>query len=232
MEVAEARGTTSEIAQLIDHTLLKPDATPRDIEQLCQEALRFRFKSVCINPIYVSLARQHVGDSGVHVCAVVGFPLGANLTATKVEETRRALADGASEIDMVLPVGMLKAGRHSYVAHDIMEVVHAAGHGTVVKVILETCLLEKQEKIHACRLAREAGASFVKTSTGFSSGGATPEDVRLMRREVGEDLGVKASGGIRDLDDVLNMVRSGASRIGASASVAIVSGKSAALKSY
>ncbi|MFQ5655413.1 MAG: deoxyribose-phosphate aldolase, partial [Planctomycetota bacterium] len=181
------------IAGIIDHTLLKPDATPRDIEDLCHEAVRYRFKSVCVNPMHVRLASQVVGSSGVLVCAVVGFPLGATLTDVKAYEARRALEEGASELDMVLPVGMLIAGRHSYVAHDILEVVRAAESGTVVKVILETCLLDEEQKVTACRLAREAGASFVKTSTGFSTGGATPEDVRLMRREVGGDMGVKAS---------------------------------------
>ena len=210
------------VAGIIDHTLLKPDATPQDVEALCHEAVRYRFKSVCVNPSFVRLASQVVGNSGVKVCAVVGFPLGATLTDVKATETRRAIEEGASEIDMVAAIGMLKARRHSYVAHDILEVVRAAGPGVVTKVILETCLLDDDEKVTGCRLAREAGASFVKTSTGFSSGGATPEDVRLMRREVGEDLGVKASGGVRDMDGVLEMVRCGANRIGASASVAIV----------
>lgn len=212
------------LAGLIDHTLLKPDATPENIETLCHEAVEYGFKSVCVNPSHVRHAAQVVGNSGVKVCAVVGFPLGATLTDVKAFETKRAIEEGASEIDMVLPIGMLKAGRHGYVAHDILEVVRAAGPNVITKVILETCLLSDEEKIVACRLSKEAGACFVKTSTGFSSGGATAEDVRLMRREVGSALGVKASGGMRSTEDALRMVRSGANRIGASASVAIAQG--------
>ncbi|MGE3165513.1 MAG: deoxyribose-phosphate aldolase [Planctomycetota bacterium] len=212
------------LADFIDHTLLKPDATPADVEQLCHEAVQYRFKSVCVNSSHVRLASQVVGNSGVKVCAVVGFPLGATLSDVKAYETRRAIEEGATEIDMVLAIGMLKAGRHGYVAHDILEVVEAAGPRIVTKVILETCLLDEPQKVIACRLAKEAGASFVKTSTGFSSGGATADDVRLMRREVGAAMGVKASGGVRTTDDALLMLRSGASRIGASASVAIVTG--------
>lgn len=213
------------IAGMIDHTLLKPDATPEDIEQLCHEAVRHRFMSVCVNPSHVRLAASVVGNSGVKVCAVVGFPLGTTLSDVKAYETRRAIEEGASEIDMVLPIGMLKAGRHNYVAHDILEVVRAAGPRVVTKVILETCLLTDEEKRIACRLARDAGATFVKTSTGFSSGGATSEDVRLMRQEVGAALGVKASGGIRSQSDAVQMIQSGANRIGASASVAIATGE-------
>lgn len=222
----EVSSAFESLASFIDHTLLKPDATPSDVEQLCHEAVQYRFKSVCVNSSHVRLASQVVGNSGVKVCAVVGFPLGAMLSDVKAYETRRAIEEGASEIDMVLAVGMLKAGRHGYVAHDILEVVRAAGPRTVTKVILETCLLDEAQKVMACRLAKEAGATFVKTSTGFSSGGATAEDIRLMRREVGAGMGVKASGGVRTTDDALQMLRSGASRIGASASVAIVTGDS------
>lgn len=212
------------VAGLIDHTLLKPDATPRDIEQLCHEAVRYQFKSVCVNASFVRLASQVIGTAGVKVCAVVGFPLGATLTDVKAYETRRAIEEGATEIDMVIAVGMLKAGMHNYVAHDILEVVRTAGPGVIVKVILETCLLTDEEKVVACRLAKEAGAHFVKTSTGFSSGGATDDDVRLMRKTVGTGIGVKASGGVRDLDDAMHMIESGANRLGCSASVEIVQG--------
>lgn len=212
----------SALAAVIDHTLLKPDATPRDVEQLCHEAVRYRFKAVCVNPLFVRLAHQVVGNSGVAVCAVVGFPLGATLSDVKAYEARRAIEEGATEIDMVLPVGMLKVGRAEYVAHDILEVVRAADGRALVKVILETCLLTDDEKRLACRLAREAGAQFVKTSTGFSTGGASAEDIRLMRAEVGREMGVKASGGIRDRAAAVRMMESGASRIGASASVQIV----------
>ena len=212
------------VAGTIDHTLLKPDATPRDIEQLCHEAVKYRFKSVCVNSSFVRLASQVVGTSGVKVCAVVGFPLGTPLTDVKAYETRRAIEEGATEIDMVLAVGMLKAGMHNYVAHDILEVVRAAGPGIIVKVILETCLLTDEEKVVACRLAKEAGAHFVKTSTGFSTGGATVEDVRLMRDTVGHNVGVKASGGVKNLDDAMQMIEGGANRLGCSASVEIVQG--------
>ncbi|MEM7164642.1 MAG: deoxyribose-phosphate aldolase [Planctomycetota bacterium] len=222
---ATAPASVSEmVAGIIDHTLLKPDATPRDIEKLCHEAVRYHFKSVCVNPSFVRLAQQVVGTSGVKVCAVVGFPLGTTLTDVKAYETRRAIEEGATEIDMVIAVGMLKAGMHNYVAHDILEVVRSAGPGIIVKVILETCLLTDEEKVIGCRLAKEAGAHFVKTSTGFSSGGATDEDVRLMRETVGSGVGVKASGGVRDLDDAMKMIESGANRLGCSASVEIVQG--------
>lgn len=212
------------LASVIDHTLLKPDATPADIDRLCDEALEYRFKTVCVNAGYVRQAARRVEGSGVKVCAVVGFPLGATLSDVKQYEARRAIEEGAREIDMVIAIGMLKAGHHSYVEDDVRGVVHSTLAGVPVKVILETCLLTEEEKTVACRLARAAGAAFVKTSTGFSSGGATAHDVRLMRRTVGSSMGVKASGGVRDLATAMEMLRAGASRIGASASVAIVTG--------
>lgn len=218
---SEAR-LAARVASMIDHTYLKPDATPRDIETLCEEAILYQFKSVCVNASFVSQASRLLQASPVRVCAVVGFPLGATLTSVKVFETRQVLDAGAREVDMVLAIGMLKAGHHRYVENDIAEVVRAASNNTVVKVILETCLLTDEEKRTACRLARNAGADFVKTSTGFSTGGATADDVRLMRTEVGSDLGVKASGGMRSLDDARRLIESGATRLGTSASVAIV----------
>ncbi|MFN0058791.1 MAG: deoxyribose-phosphate aldolase [Planctomycetota bacterium] len=218
---------------MIDHTLLKPDVTPQQIVALCEDASEHGFRTVCVNPCHVALAARELGrgrrgDSAPGVCAVVGFPLGATLSDVKAFEARRAVEEGATEIDMVLSIGLLKARRDGYVVADIAEVVRAVPRGMIVKVILETCLLTEEEKRQACRLAREAGAGFVKTSTGFSTGGATPADVRLMREEVGRALGVKASGGIRTEADAWTMVLNGATRIGASASVAIVSGATSA----
>jgi deoxyribose-phosphate aldolase len=208
------------IAGMIDHTNLKPEATSEAIRQLCQEAHDYGFYSVCVNSGYVSLCQTLLRDSTVKVCSVVGFPLGAMSTAAKAAETRLAIADGAEEIDMVIPVGALKENNRAYVLQDIRAVVEAAGQ-VPVKVILETCLLNDQEKVLGCQIAEEAGAAFVKTSTGFSSGGATVEDIALMRRTVGERLGVKASGGIRTLAVAVQMAQAGATRIGASASVQI-----------
>jgi len=209
------------LASLIDHTLLKPDATKNEIIKLCEEARKYKFASVCINPTYVALARDLLSGSPVKVCTVVGFPLGADTSVTKAMETRDCVANGADEIDMVINVGALKAGDYDLVRHDIKSVVDAAG-GRIVKVILETALLNREEKIKACELSKEAGADFVKTSTGFGPGGATVEDIALMREVVGKYMGVKASGGIRDYDKTMEMVKAGATRIGASASVAIV----------
>jgi deoxyribose-phosphate aldolase len=212
-----------EVAHLIDHTLLKPEATVQQIAQLCHEALLYNFASVCLNPTHVKLAAQLLKNSDVKVCTVIGFPLGATSTPAKVFETEQALNDGATEIDMVINIGALKGGDDALVEQDIAGVVHAAHRrGALCKVIIETALLTDEEKVRACRLAKQAGADFVKTSTGFSSGGATIEDVALMRRTVGPGLGVKASGGIRNLADAQNMIAAGATRLGASAGVKIV----------
>jgi deoxyribose-phosphate aldolase len=220
-----------ELAQFIDHTLLKPDATVPEIVKLCNEAKRYHFASVCINPSYVSLCARQLAGSDVKVCTVVGFPLGANTTETKVAETEQAIHNGAQEIDMVVNVGMLKSGEYEYVKNDIFQVVRASHRsGAIVKVIIETALLTDEEKVKACLLSKWAGAEFVKTSTGFSKGGATAGDVRLMRKVVGSTMGVKASGGVRSREDAEEMVASGATRIGASASVKIVSGNGTGLK--
>jgi len=211
------------IASLIDHTLLKPDATDAQIAQLCDEARAHRFAAVCVNPARVGRCAQLLKDSGVKVCTVVGFPLGATLPEVKAFETQRALADGATEIDMVINVGALKDKNHALVSRDIAAVVAAAhAGGAIVKVIIETALLADDEKVTACRLAAEAGAEFVKTSTGFAASGATTQDVALMRRTVGPGMGVKAAGGIRTYADARAMIEAGATRIGASASVRIV----------
>jgi len=201
--------------KLIDHTLLKQDATPEQIIQLCNEAKQFDFMSVCVNPAYVPLASEYLKGSDVKVCTVIGFPLGMNLTKTKVEEAELALKEGAEEIDMVINVGMLKAGHDDYVQEEIALLKQAAGK-RVLKVIIETCLLTDEEKVRACLASKNAGADFVKTSTGFSTGGATTHDVALMRATVGPEMGVKASGGVRTHEDLLAMVEAGASRIGTS----------------
>ena len=206
-----------------DHTLLKPEASSAQIEKLCNEALKYDFYSVCVNSCYVGQCADLLLGSDVKVAAVVGFPLGACTTATKVFETEEACKDGAREIDMVLNVGMFKDGKYDYIREDISEVVQAASaYGAIVKVILETCLLTKDEIKEACLLAKESGAHFVKTSTGFGSGGAFADDVQLMKNTVGSDMEVKASGGIRDYDTVMAMIEAGADRIGASASVAVM----------
>lgn len=211
------------IAALIDHTLLKPDATPDQIVRLCAEAQQYRFASVCVNPSYVPLCVRELTGSPVAVCTVIGFPLGATTTKTKVFEATQAAGNGARELDMVIAVGALKAGLYGEVAQDIRQVVEA-GHAqqALVKVIIETSLLTDAEKVAACLLAARAGADFVKTSTGFSGGGATAADIALMRRTVGPDVGVKASGGVRTLADAQAMIAAGATRIGASAGVSIV----------
>jgi deoxyribose-phosphate aldolase len=211
------------IARLIDHTLLRPDATHADILQLCTEAREYNFASVCLNAYWVPLAASQLAGTEVKVCTVVGFPLGATSTEAKVAETEAALRAGAQEIDMVQNIGALRGDDDRAVEEEIA-LVAAASHraGAIVKVILETCLLNDDQKIVACRLAQMAGADFVKTSTGFSSSGATVHDVELMRRTVGPDMGVKASGGIRTLDDLLKMLTAGATRIGASAGVKII----------
>lgn len=210
------------IAKLIDHTVLKPQATQTDVRILCREAAEYGFASVCVNPCHVALCAQLLKDTDVAVCTVIGFPLGANTPAVKAFEAAAAIMQGATEVDMVLNVGAMKDGNHELVREDIAAVVEAAKGKALVKVILETCLLTEEEKRVACRLAKEAGADFVKTSTGFSTGGATVADIALMRQEVGPEMGVKASGGIRDYAAARAMVQAGASRIGASAGVAIV----------
>lgn len=214
---------TKQLASMIDHTLLKPDARVDDIRRLCEEAKEYGFASVCVNGSFMETAVRELKGSGVKVCAVIGFPLGACSSETKAFEAREAAARGAEELDMVVAVGRLLAGDEDYVREDIRNVVEAAGKGALVKVILETCLLNDEQKILGCRLAEEGGARFVKTSTGFSSGGATADDIALMRQTVGGRLGVKASGGIRTRHDAETMIAAGANRIGASASVAICS---------
>lgn len=209
--------------KLIDHTLLKPEATKAQIEKLCSEAKEYDFKSVCVNPYYVKYAKELLKGSDVLVCTVIGFPLGQNTTEVKVAETKDAIKNGADEIDMVINIGALKSKDEDYVLNEIKEIRNAC-KGKTLKVIIETCLLTDEEKITACKLSKEAGADFVKTSTGFSTHGATVEDVKLMRETVGEDMGVKASGGIRDRETALKMVEAGATRLGVSAGVEIVKG--------
>ncbi|HOX44020.1 MAG TPA: deoxyribose-phosphate aldolase [Myxococcota bacterium] len=220
------------MAAYIDHTLLKPDATEKEIRKLCEEARQHSFASVCVNPGRVKLCAELLRGSPVKVCTVIGFPLGATTPTSKAIETRDAIANGANEIDMVLNIGALKSGDDGLVSQDIEGVVQAARGQALVKVILETALLTREEKIKACLLAKAAGANFVKTSTGFSSGGATVQDIALMRETVGPDMGVKASGGIRDRATAEAMVAAGATRIGASASVAIATGQKTAGKGY
>jgi deoxyribose-phosphate aldolase len=211
------------IARLIDHTVLKPEATRDDIVKLCREARQYEFASVCVNPYWVPLVRNELKGSPVKVCTVVGFPLGATSTEAKVAETAAALRAGAEEIDMVINVGALRSGDHEAVKLDIAQVVKVTHEaGAIVKVILETALLDDNQKAVASTLCKMAGADFVKTSTGFSKTGATAHDVALMRQVVGPDMGIKASGGIRTLDDLRTMAAAGATRIGASASVKIV----------
>ncbi len=213
------------LARYIDHTLLKPEATIVDIKKLCMEAQNFRFASVCVHPIFVKACKRLISNPEIKICTVIGFPLGASITRVKVFETQTAIQDGAEEIDMVMQIGMLKSKSFQYVEKDINEVVNAAKNKAIVKVILETCLLDQEEKIKACEIAKRAGAHFVKTSTGFNKEGAKTEDVRLMRQVVGDVFGVKAAGGIRDYKKAMEMIRAGANRIGASASVDILKEK-------
>ncbi len=211
------------IAELIDHTLLKPEATRDDVLRTCAEAREFGFVSVCIHPCWVKIAAAELANSKVRVGTVVGFPLGANASPVKVAEANLALAEGAREIDMVQNIGALRSGDLDFVRQEIANLAKLAhDHGAILKVILETCLLTDEQKITSCGLATEAGADFVKTSTGFAASGATIEDVRLMRRTVGESLGVKASGGVRTLDAVRAMVAAGANRIGTSSGLSIL----------
>ena len=207
----------------IDHTLLKPDASQEQIETLIEEAKKYDFASVCVNPTWVSFAAQALKATDVKVCTVIGFPLGANTPELKAFETSDAIQNGANEVDMVINIGALKSRNFDLVERDIRAVVEAA-KGTLVKVIIETCLLTDDEKVRACQIAQKAGADFVKTSTGFSTGGATVADVALMRKTVGPDMGVKASGGARSYEDALAFIKAGATRIGASSGVAIMEG--------
>ena len=214
---------TQNYAAMIDHTLLKAEATRDQIKKLCEEAKQYGFASVCVNPTWVKYAAELLDGAESVVCTVIGFPLGANTSAVKAFETKDAIANGASEIDMVINIGAMKNGEFDLVREDIKAVVDAA-NGTLVKVIIETSLLTDEEKVKACELAVLAGADFVKTSTGFSTGGATAEDIALMRKTVGPEIGVKASGGVRSLEDMKLMVENGATRIGASSGVAIMNG--------
>ncbi|MGD6898962.1 deoxyribose-phosphate aldolase [Bacillus infantis] len=212
------------VAKMIDHTLLKADATKEQIEVLCSEAKEYSFASVCVNPAWVSYASELLEGSGVDVCTVIGFPLGASTSEVKAFETKNAIENGATEVDMVINIGALKSGSSDLVESDIRAVVEAAKGKALTKVIIETSLLTEDEKVLACELAVKAGTDFVKTSTGFSTGGATIEDIRLMRKTVGPEIGVKASGGVRSTEDAQQMIEAGATRIGASSGVAIVNG--------
>jgi deoxyribose-phosphate aldolase len=214
-----------EKARMIDHTLLKPEATKEQIVKLAEEAKTYHFASVCVNPTWVKTAYEILKDTDVKVCTVIGFPLGATTPEVKAFETKNAIENGATEVDMVINIGALKSGDDELVEKDIRAVVEAAKGKALVKVIIETCLLTDEEKVRACQLAVKAGADFVKTSTGFSTGGATVEDVALMRKTVGPNVGVKASGGIRSAEDLLAMEKAGANRIGASAGVQIINGE-------
>ncbi|MCX2825811.1 deoxyribose-phosphate aldolase [Bacillus pseudomycoides] len=214
-------------AKLIDHTLLKPDTKKEAIVTLCEEAKKHDFASVCVNPTWVETAAELLKGTDVKVCTVIGFPLGANTPETKAFETQDAIAKGATEVDMVINIGALKDKNDELVERDVRAVVEAAKGKALVKIIIETCLLTEEEKVRACELSVKAGVDFVKTSTGFSTGGATVEDVALMRKTVGPEIGVKASGGVRNGEDMDAMVEAGATRIGTSAGVALVSGKTA-----
>lgn len=212
------------IAKLIDHTALKPDTTKTEIMQLLEEAKTYQFASVCVNPTWVSLAAKELAGTGVSVCTVIGFPLGANTPAVKAFEAKDAIENGATEVDTVINIAALKDGEYDVVEEDIRAVVDVAKGKALVKVIIEACLLTDEEKVRACELSVKAGADFVKTSTGFSTGGATAGDTALMRKTVGPDIGVKASGGVRTKEDVEALTAAGASRIGASAGVSIIKG--------
>lgn len=212
------------INKYIDHTLLKPESTQEQIDQLIAEAKKYNFASVCVNPTWVAYSAEQLADSDVNVCTVIGFPLGANTSAVKAFEAKDAIANGADEVDMVINIGRLKSGQYEAVEDDIRAVVEASGD-KLVKVIIETCLLTEEEKIKACQLSVAAGADYVKTSTGFSTGGATVADVALMRQTVGPNIGVKASGGARSLKDAQAFVEAGATRIGTSSGVVIVNGE-------
>ena len=213
-----------ELNRTIDHTILKPEATEAAVQKIIDEAKEYNFFSVCINPCWVAFASEQLADTDVAVCTVIGFPLGANTPEVKAYEAADAIKNGANEVDMVINIGALKSQQYDYVRQDIQGVVDAAKGKALVKVIIETALLTDEEKVKACELAKEAGADFVKTSTGFSTGGAKVADIRLMRETVGPDMGVKASGGVHNAEEALAMIEAGATRIGASTGVAIVSG--------
>ncbi len=217
--------TKEKLASMIDHTLLKPEAREEDIKKLCCEAIEYNFHSVCVNPSYVDLANQILNDTQVKICTVIGFPLGAATANTKVQEAGEAIVQGAGELDMVINIGRLKSGNYDYVYNDIKRVVEESKNrkaDVIIKVILETCLLNSENKKRACDIAVKANADFVKTSTGFSTSGAKKEDVRLMRDAVGPDIGVKASGGIRDLKTAMEMIEAGANRIGTSSGIKLI----------
>ncbi|MEH7415195.1 deoxyribose-phosphate aldolase [Neobacillus drentensis] len=217
---------TQNIVKMIDHTLLKADATREEINKIINEAKEYLFASVCVNPTWVKTAAEQLADTPeVKVCTVIGFPLGASTSETKAFETKNAIENGADEVDMVINIAALKDQQDDIVEKDIRAVVEAAKGKALVKVIIETCLLTDEEKVRACELAVKAGADFVKTSTGFSTGGATVQDIRLMRQTVGPEIGVKASGGVRSREDALAMVEAGATRIGASSGVSIANGE-------
>lgn len=218
---------SNKIAQMIDHTALKADTLESQIVTLCEEAREYHFASVCVNPTWVKKAAELLQGSEVKVCTVIGFPLGANTPEVKAFETTQAIKDGADEVDMVINIAALKDGNNELVEADIRAVVDAAKGKALTKVIIESCLLTDEEKVRACELAVKAGADFVKTSTGFSTGGATKEDIALMRKTVGPNIGVKASGGVRNAEDAETMIKAGATRIGASAGIAIVNGLTA-----
>ena len=220
------------LSRYIDHTLLKADATENEVIKLCNEAKEYDFFSVCINPGFVEIAAKELSESNVAVCTVIGFPLGASTPETKAFETKDAIQKGAAEVDMVINISKLKDKKDEEVLKDIKAVVDAADKKALIKVIIETCLLTDEEKERACKLAKDAGADFVKTSTGFSTGGATKEDIALMRKTVGTEMGVKASGGVRTYEDAVTMIESGATRIGASASIAIVTASKAQSSGY
>lgn len=213
--------------KFIDHTLLKADATKEQIDQLIDEAKKYEFKSICINPVWVKYCAEKLKDSEVLVCTVIGFPLGANTSTVKAFEADDAIKNGADEIDMVINIGALKAGDLQTVENDIKAVVECVNKRALLKVIIETCLLTEEEKIQVSAIVRHSGANFIKTSTGFSTGGSTPEDIVLLRKEVGEVIGVKASGGVRTLEDAQKVIVSGATRIGTSNGVTIMQGKQA-----
>lgn len=225
-EAPAAVGNTASIASYIDHTLLKPEASEAEVRQICAEAAEYKFKSVCVNPIWVKTVTKALKGSGVLTCSVIGFPLGATPSDVKAFEARGAVLDGADEIDMVINIAAARAGDKGALVDDITAVAEAVHAGeAILKVIIETSLLNDEQKVLACQASVEAGADFVKTSTGFNGGGATVEDVALMRKTVGPDLGVKASGGVRSLADAQAMIAAGATRIGASSGIAIVKGE-------
>lgn len=225
-QVAVGENSPSSIAKYVDHTLLKPEASVEQVRKVCDEARQYHFASVCVNPANIKFVAEQLAGSGVAPCVVIGFPLGANTPEVKAQETRDVIALGAKEVDMVINIGAVKSGDWNLVKRDIEAVVQAARGKALVKVIIETCLLTDEEKVKVCTICKIAGADFVKTSTGFSTGGATVEDVRLMRRTVGSGLGVKASGGVRDYATAVKMIEAGATRLGTSSGVKIVSGAS------